>query len=208
MPVKREDIVRIYSRYASFYDLIFSPFFLPRLKLGIEKLGIREGDKILEIGTGTGLSLPFYPPYCQVFAVDITRKMLERAKEKVAKYRLSHVTLWEMDGENLTFRDDVFDHTVLPFVVNVVPHPKALFDEVRRVTKTHGKILIINHFSNGSGILSRLERLFSPFFMKLGWKIDFPFAALQSNFSLSIAEAVRKRRLDPWFIITAINAKR
>jgi phosphatidylethanolamine/phosphatidyl-N-methylethanolamine N-methyltransferase len=206
--VNRQQVVKIYSRYAPFYDLLFSPFFLPRLRLGIEKLGIREGDRILEIGTGTGLSLPFYPPYCRVFAVDVTRRMLEHAKRRVTRYGLSHVTLWEMDGEKLTFRDSVFDHTVLPFVVNVVPHPKTLFEEVKRVTKTYGKILIINHFSNGNGMLSRLERLLSPLFLKLGWKIDFPFAALQSSFSLSIAETTKMRRFDPWFIVTAINSKR
>jgi len=205
--VQKAEIQKIYSRYSGFYDLIFTQLFSPRIRLGLEKIGIQRDDKIIEVGVGTGLSLTLYPESCRVVGIDITRRMLERAKAKKEKFGLSHVDLFEMDGENICFDDNSFDHAVLPFVISVVPNLERLMAEVKRVTKNGGKIIIMNHLCVKMSLFSKMEEKLSPFFMKLGWKTGLSVDVLSNHCNLHIEEISRKHRLDPWFIIHATNRK-
>lgn len=205
--VQKAEIQKIYSRYSGFYDIIFAQLFYPRIRFGLEKIGIMPDDRIIEVGVGTGLSLPLYPPSCKVVGIDITRRMLEKAREKKKKFGFSHVELFEMDGENICFADDSFDHAVLPFVVSVVPNLERLMAEVKRVTKGGGKIIIINHLCTKLSFLSKMEEKLSPLFMKLGWKMGLSVDALSNHCNLHIEEISRKHKLDPWFILHATNKK-
>jgi phosphatidylethanolamine/phosphatidyl-N-methylethanolamine N-methyltransferase len=205
--VQKAEIQKIYGRYSGFYDIIFEQFFYPRIRLGLEKIGIQRGDRIIEVGVGTGFSLSLYPETCQVVGIDITRRMLERAKAKKEKLGLSHIDLFEMDGENICFDDDSFDHAVLPFVISVVPNLERLMAEIKRVTKKGGKIIIMNHLCTKISWLSRMEEMLSPFFMKLGWNAGLSIDKLSNHCNLHIEEVSRKHKLDPWFILNATNRK-
>ena len=205
--MQKAEIQKIYSRYSGFYDLIFAQLFSPRIRLGLEKIGIQKGDRIIEVGVGTGLSLSLYPQSCQVVGIDITRRMLERAKAKKEKLGLRHIELFEMDGENICFDDDSFDHAVLPFVISVVPNLERLIKEIKRVTKNGGKIVIMNHLCAKSSLFSKMEERLSPFFMKLGWKTGLSVDVLTNHCNLHIEEISRKHKLDPWFVLHAINRK-
>ena len=203
----RDEIRKIYSRYAKVYDAIFAQSFLPRIRLGLQKIGIKKGDTIIEIGVGTGLSLPLYPDSCRVVGIDITRKMLTQAKQKKDRFGFDHVSLFEMDAENITFADNSFDHAVVPFVVSVVPDPVRMMSEIKRIVKKNGKIIVINHFESKHGLLSRIEKLFSPLFLHLGWKAAVPMDLLSNHCNLCIEEVSKKYKLDPWFIVHATNKK-
>lgn len=203
--MQKAEIQKIYSRYSCFYDIIFSQFFYPRIRLGLEKIGIKNGDRIIEVGVGTGLSLSLYPQSCKVVGIDITRKMLEKAKAKKEKFGFNHVDLFEMDGENICFDDNSFDHAVLPFVASVVPSVEQLMSEVKRVTKKGGKIIIINHLSSKLSFISSMEKLLTPVFMKLGWRTGLSVDTFSNNCNLHIEEVLKKYRLDPWFILHATN---
>ena len=205
--MQKEQIKKIYSRYSPVYDVIFAQIFSPRIRLGLKKIGIREGDRILEVGVGTGLSLPFYPDNCNVVGIDITRKMLERAYGKKEKLGLDHVNLFEMDAENLAFEDNSFDHAVVPFVISVVPNPEKMVSEVKRVTKKDGNILIINHFCSNNLFLSKLENFISPVSAKIGWRYGVSTDLISNHCNLYIEEIAKKNRLDPWRIIHAKNRK-
>lgn len=205
--MQNAEIQKIYSRYSGFYDLIFAQLFSPRIRLGLQKIGIQKGERILEVGVGTGLSLVLYPETCQVIGIDITRRMLERAKAKKEKLGLSHINLFEMDGENICFKNNSFDHAVLPFVISVVPNLERLMEEVKRVTKHGGKIIIMNHLWTKSSLFSRMEEKLSPFFMKLGWRTGLSVDILANHCSLHIDEMSRRNKLDPWFILQATNRK-
>ena len=195
--MNREQVRTIYSQYSSVYDLFFSHFFSPRIKLGLERSDIQKGDKVLEVGVGTGISLGLYPESCTVVGVDVTRKMLEKAQGKKAAMQLDNVHLLEMDGENLTFADDSFDHSVAAFVVTVVPNPEKMVAEMKRVTKKNGN----------NGLLLKLEKLFSPLCERWGWRSDVSTNLLSNHCSLHIKEIFKKTRLDPWSIIIATNNK-
>ncbi len=203
----RQEIRKIYSRYAAVYDVIFAKWFFPRIKLGLEKIGIKAGDRIIEVGVGTGLSLSLYPPSCKVMAIDITREMLKKAKQKKEKYGFDHVSLFEMDAETIGFADDSFDHAVLPFVVSVVSNPVKMMSEVKRITKNNGTIIVVNHFSSGNAILAGLEKLFSPLFLQLGWKAAVPLELLANHCGLHIEEISKKHKFDLWSVLYATNKK-
>ena len=94
--------------------------------------------------------------------IDVTTKMLEKAREKKEKHKLDHVELIEMDAENMTFEDNSFDHAVAAFVVTVVPNPEKMVSEMKRVTKAGGNIVILNHFCSNNTFLSKIEKVFSP----------------------------------------------
>ncbi len=205
--MNREQVRSIYGQYSSVYDLFFSHLFSPRIKMGLEKSDIQKGDKVLEVGVGTGISLHMYPDSCMLVGVDVTRKMLEKAQVKKEAMQLENVHLLEMDGENLTFADDTFDHSVAAFVVTVVPNPEKMVAEMKRVTKKNGNIVICNHFCSNNGFLVKLEKFFSPVCEKWGWRSDLSINLLSNHCSLHIKEVFKKTRLDPWSIIIATNHK-
>ena len=205
--MNQEEVKTIYTRYSSVYDRIFSHFFFPRIKLGINKSRISEGDRVIEVGIGTGMSLPLYPGGCKVVGIDVTRKMLEKAREKKEKHKLDHVELIEMDAEQMTFEDNSFDHAVAAFVVTVVPNPEKMVAEMKRVTKAGGNIVILNHFCSKNAFLSKIEKVFSPLCEKWGWRSDISLDLLSNHCNLQISQVLKKNRLDPWSIIIATNNK-
>lgn len=205
--MNRDDVKEIYGKYSSVYDSIFSHFFSPRLRIGLSKSNIKPGDRVIEVGVGTGISLPFYPDECKVVGIDLTRQMLNKAKEKKAKYKLSHVDLIEMDAENIAFADDSFDHAVAGFVVSVVPNPEKMVSELKRVTKKNGTILILNHFCSKNAFISKVERFFSPLCEKWGWRSDITIDLLSNHCNLQIEQIYKKHRFDLWSIIVAANNK-
>jgi phosphatidylethanolamine/phosphatidyl-N-methylethanolamine N-methyltransferase len=117
------------------------------------------------------------------------------------------VDLFEMDAESIAFADNSFDHAVVPFVLSVVPNPEKMVSEVKRVTKSGGGIVIINHFASGNRFLSRIEGLLGPLFRKLGWRAGPAMDLLSNHCSLAIDGVMRKSRFDPWLIVNATNRK-
>ncbi len=205
--MNKAEVKNIYTKYSSVYDKVFSHFFFPRIKIGIAKSSIKQGDRVIEVGIGTGISLPLYPDGCNIVGIDVTRKMLEKAREKKERQNLKNVHLLEMDAENMTFNDDSFDHAVAAFVVTVVPNPEKMVAEMKRVTKNNGNIVILNHFCSRNPFFSRMEKVFSPLCEKWGWRSDISLDLLSNHCNLHIDEVLKKNKLDPWSIIIATNKK-
>ena len=173
----------------------------------MERSGIRKGDRVIEVGVGTGISLSLYPLGCHVVGIDFTRKMLDKAQEKKNLHRLDHVELIEMNAENMTFEDNSFDHSLAAFVITVAPNPEKVVSEMKRVTKKGGSILIFNHFSSKNPVLAGMNRFFSPLTEKCGWRSDITLDLLSNHCNLQINEVLKKNRLDPYSIIIATNNK-
>ncbi|MGD0229070.1 MAG: methyltransferase domain-containing protein [Syntrophorhabdales bacterium] len=205
--MNQDEVKSIYTRYSSVYDKIFSHFFFPRIRLGLDRSEINGGDRIIEVGVGTGISLSLYPEGCRIVGIDVTRKMLEKAQEKKERHKLDHVELVEMDAENMTFDDDSFDHAVAAFVVTVVPNPQKMVSEMKRVTKSGGNIVILNHFCSKNAFVSKVEKVFSPLCEKWGWRSDISLDLLSNHCDLQIKHVLKKNKYDPWSIIIATNKK-
>lgn len=167
-------IEHAYKRYARVYDFAFGAVFQPGRKAIIERMKCNPGDKILEVGVGTGLSLPLYPENVNITGIDISSEMLERARTRVWRDRLFNVDqLSVMDAENMKFADNSFDKVVAMHVASVVPDPERLVQEMRRVCKENGQIVFVNHFNSQNPVLGSFERLIAPLSRQLGFRPDF-----------------------------------
>ena len=131
--IDREGVAKAYGRWAPIYDLVFGSVFERGRKASIAAAE-RIGGRILEVGVGTGLSLPEYAWTNRLIGVDFSAPMLRRAKERVAEHRLTNVDgLAVMDAQHLGFQDGAFDVVVAQYVITVVPDPEATLDEFARV---------------------------------------------------------------------------
>ena len=167
-------IEQAYRRYARFYDVCFGAVFQPGRRAIVDRMGCGPGERILEVGVGTGLSLPLYPQYVSVVGIDISRHMLDQARVRQAHCGLENVAeLMVMDAENMGFKDDSFDKVVAMYVASVVPNPERLVDEMRRVCKAGGQIYMVNHFHSRNPILGGVESLLAPLSKQLGFRPDF-----------------------------------
>ena len=141
----------VYEKMASVYDLFFGLPLHHGRATAIRRMAIKPNDQILEVGVGTGISLPLYPRKCSVTAIDLSDGMLERARTRVEQYSLRNVHLIQMDATKLKFPDNSFDIVYAPYFISCVPDPLAVTREMRRVCRPGGSLVFLNHFlSDGS----------------------------------------------------------
>ena len=162
-----------YRLYAPVYDRVFAPSFSEGHRKMYQSLDLEEGDRILEVGVGTGISLAFCPDYVQVEGIDFSESMLRQARQKMDDGGIgSNVVLSKMDAHELGFDDNTFDHSLVAHALSVVSKPSRVLSEMKRVTKVGGRICIVNHYSKGRslalGIWNPLRKR-----LGLGMKVDF-----------------------------------
>src|SRR5262245_49343924 len=116
-------IDRVYAKLTPVYDLIFGPILQPGRIKAITRMNLRPGDRVLEVGAGTGINAPLYPRDCLVTAVDLSSTMLEKARERIARNGLRNIRVLETDAAHLTFADSSFDCVYAPYTISVVPDP-------------------------------------------------------------------------------------
>src|SRR5215469_16940610 len=166
-------VTKAYARWAPVYDLVFGAVF-ERGRQAAVAAAERIGGRILEVGVGTGISLPLYSSDCRLCGVDISEPMLRKAQERVAELNLGNVEgLWAMDAERLSFPDGSFDVVVAQYVITTVPNPEATLDEFARVLKPGGEIVLVSRVGAEAGLRRALERWFAPAARKLGWRTEF-----------------------------------
>lgn len=205
--LETETIKKIYAGYSNAYDAIFKRFFFPRIKHAIATMDIRHGDKVLDVGVGTGLSLPLFPRYCDVTGIDISSAMLKKAKEKTNKLNLNHIELMEMDAMNLEFPDNSFDKVFISHVVSVVPDPYKTMSEVKRVCKRNGKIVVVNHFRSPNKMVGSVVRMLNPITKKIGWRTDLSLDEFIKKANLCVEKKYKLKKIDLWYVIFAVNEK-
>jgi len=171
----KDTIEKAYARWAPVYDLVFGAVFEQGRHAAIAAAE-RIGGRILEVGVGTGLSLPYYSADLRLYGVDISEPMLRKAQQRVNELGLKNVeALAVMDAEHLDFPDAAFDAIVAQYVITTVPHPEATLDEFARVLKPGGEIILVSRVGAEAGMRRALERWFAPAARKLGWRTEFAF---------------------------------
>ncbi len=174
----KADIAKAYARWAPVYDFVFGAVFERGRKAAIEAAE-RIGGRILEVGVGTGLSLPGYSWSNRLIGVDFSAPMLRKAKARVTEHRLTNVDgLAVMDAQHLGFADAAFDVIVAQYVITAVPDPEATLDEFARVIKPGGEIILVNHLGADAGLRAACERAFAPLARRLGWRPEFRWERL------------------------------
>lgn len=176
--IDKTSVERAYARWAPVYDLVFGAVFAHGRQASIAAAE-RVGGRILEVGVGTGISLPQYARGNRLVGVDLSEPMLRKAAGRVREHKLTNVeALSVMDAERLALPDQSFDVVVAQYVITAVPHPEATLDEFARVIKPGGEIILVNHIGAESGPRRIFEICFAPVARKLGWRPEFPFARL------------------------------
>jgi phosphatidylethanolamine/phosphatidyl-N-methylethanolamine N-methyltransferase len=200
--VENDFVARVYENIAWFYDFTFGPALHPGRMQAIQRMGIKPGDHVLEVGVGTGINAALYPPDCAVTGIDLSAPMLEKARERVARKGVRNVRLVEMDAADMKFADSTFDIVYAPYLISVVPDPIAVVKEMRRVCRPGGRIIILNHFRSAGRIASTLERMIAPFTLYLGFKsdLDLPAFLVQADLQPISIEKVNVPRI--WSLVT------
>ncbi|HLB95230.1 MAG TPA: methyltransferase domain-containing protein [Nitrospiria bacterium] len=202
-----EKIEKVYSIYSGFYDLLFGKIFHDSRHTAIKLLSIQPGERILEVGVGTGLALPLYPQDCQVVGIDLTGPMLEKGIDKIARRKLHHIHLQQMDATHMAFAEDSFDAVMAAYVMSAVPQPHSVLSEMCRVCRPGGRIVLLNHFSNGNPVLSRLEKSISPLCTKIGFRTDLSLEELLEGSPLAIQQKLKVNPFRYWQVVQCINRK-
>jgi phosphatidylethanolamine/phosphatidyl-N-methylethanolamine N-methyltransferase len=168
-------LTKAYARWAPVYDLVFQRLFEKGRKAAVEAAD-RIGGRILEVGVGTGMSLPHYSSSSRLCGIDISEPMLNKARRRVQELGLTNVEgLWVMDAENMEFPEGSFDVVVAQHVVTTVPNPEATLDELARVLRPGGEIVLVSRIGADEGLRLDVERRLMPVTRKLGWRAEFPW---------------------------------
>lgn len=195
-------VLDAYRRWAPIYDYTFGMVAREGRRHAVELINEGAG-RVLEVGVGTGLSLPDYVKHLEIVGIDLSPDMLEKARERVAAEELGHVTgLHEMDAADLKFPDGAFDTVVAMYVMTVVPEPEIVMRELARVTKPGGQVLLVNHFSQREGVRGWVERRMAPFADKIGWRSVFDVSRVTVCDDLDLVE---RKSLRPFGLFTMIR---
>jgi len=180
--IDKQSVERAYARWAPVYDLVFGAVFERGRRAAIaaaEQVCGPKGGRILEVGVGTGISLPDYARINRLVGIDLSEPMLRKAQARVAEQKLTNVdALAVMDAAHLALPDKSFDAVVAQYVITAVPHPEATLDEFARVIRPGGEIVLVNHIGAESGPRRAFEQCFAPVARKLGWRPEFPYRRL------------------------------
>ena len=191
----------LYDLWAKFYDRTFGALVHRRQTRAIEELRVRPGDRVLDLGVGTGLSLMKYPREAAVVGVDLSGGMLARAKEKLDQQGFDNVSLVQGDAMQTPFADDAFDCVMVSHVISVVSDPNRLLAEAKRVVKPEGRIVVLNHFQSHQPVVSYAERVLNPVFVKIGWRSDLTLHECLRGLGLHVLYHFKLSWIDFWQIV-------
>jgi len=206
--LSQKTVQRAYAAVSPFYDLLFDRIFYPGRVDAVKLLGVSPGNRILEVGIGTGLNLPLYPHHHQLVGIDLSAQMLRKARERVRELHVTHVHLAVMDAMRLAFKDNSFDHVLATYVISVVPDPIQVLREIMRVCRPKGRIVILNHFKSDHPVMGRLERLMAPLITRTGlFRPDLQLSPLLEKVNLVPDQIHRVNLLSGWRLLRCINSK-
>jgi phosphatidylethanolamine/phosphatidyl-N-methylethanolamine N-methyltransferase len=203
--VENDFVEGVYDKLAKVYDLFFGPTLHPGRLRAIERMHIQAGERVLEVGVGTGINLSLYPREAAVTGIDFSSSMLEKARERAARKDAAPVRLLQMDAADLRFADDSFDIVYAPYLISVVPDPVKVAQEMRRVCRPGGRIIFLNHFLSPNAVLSRMERLISPFTIHIGFKSDLDLPAFLAQADLEPVSIEKVNIPKIWSLVTCVK---
>ena len=203
-----QDTLRTYRAFSGTYDVVFGPVFHIGRKEAVRKVNTRPGQRILEVGVGTGLSLPFFRKDARVTGIDVSAEMLAKARTRVEQRKLTNVEgLMEMDAEHMSFPDNSFDAVLALYVASVVPNPARFAAEMRRVCIPGGTIVIVNHFTSENPLLRFIEKRLAPLAGKIGFHADFPLDEFLAASRLDVRQSLPSNLFGYWRLLNCVNVK-
>jgi phosphatidylethanolamine/phosphatidyl-N-methylethanolamine N-methyltransferase len=207
MAIDREQIERVYSNYAGVYDRVFGRVFQDSREAVVRNLKVEPGERVLEVGVGTGLCLPLYPADCDITAIDVSAAMLDKAAVRVRELGLSNVKLMKMDAGEMDFADSSFDIVIAAYVVTAVPDHRKLMKEMIRVSRPGGRLILLNHFTQDSPLIAAVEKAISPICVRIGFRTDLSVDEVIDGWPLIKERDERVKPLGMWHVVECVNNK-
>jgi len=204
--VENHFVEAVYDKLSIVYDLTFGPTLHPGRLRAIERMHIQPGERVLEVGVGTGINLSLYPREAAVTGIDFTAAMLAKARERAARKNAAPVRLLQMDAADLKFADGSFDIVYAAYLISVVPDPVKVAQEMRRVCRPGGRIIFLNHFLSPNLFLSRIERLISPATIHIGFKSDVDLPAFLAQAELEPVSIEKVNWPKIWSLVTCVKS--
>lgn len=205
---KQKIVEKFYEGVAPFYNLVFGKLlFLEGREASIDLLEIKSGQKVLEVGVGTGLTLPLYPSHCSVVGVDLSRNMLKEAEILIKKKKLKNCTVREMNATNLEFADNTFDRVLGNLFISATSFPRESLLEMKRVCKPGGTIVLMNHFKSEHKVIGLMETAFNPLARHIGFKSNLEMEPLLESVGLKPKEIQKVNMFNLWTAVSMVNKK-
>jgi len=205
--LEKRQVQRAYELYAPVYDFIFDWIFAPGRAAAVKPLALQPNDRVLEVGIGTGLNLPLYPPAVRLTGIDLSQEMLDKAVERVQTLTMPNVTLKVMDATSMDFGENEFDKALATYTISAVPDPVAVLREMRRVVRPDGILVLLNHFRSERRAVGRFEDLVAPICTRLGWKSNLPLTPLLKQVGLTAEVVVKVNMFNGWRLVKCVNRK-
>ncbi|TVQ80983.1 MAG: methyltransferase domain-containing protein [Bradymonadales bacterium] len=201
-----DSVQKVYNRYSGVYDFYFGKVFEEGRKKAIASLDCQGGEKVLEVGVGTGLSLPLYPAETEVYGIDISSDMLAKAKALKEERDLQNVKVLEvMNAQEMSFPDNYFDKVVAMYVATVVPDPVAFVNEVKRVCKPKGRIVLVNHFHNPKTLFGKVAKLFVPLSRMIGFHPNISLDRFTQETGVKVVSKAPVNLFKQWTVLVTEN---
>ncbi|MCO5142889.1 MAG: methyltransferase domain-containing protein [Oligoflexia bacterium] len=201
-------VERIYEAMAPYYDFIYGKLlFNEGREVSIELLDLKSGDRILEVGVGTGLTLPLYPLNCKVVGVDLSENMLKEAEKLIKKKKLRNFEVKKMDATKLEFKDSSFDAVLGNLFISATTYPENALREMIRVCKPKGMIVLMNHFLSENPWVARAETAFNPIAEKIGYKSNLEMNNLLASVGLKPKTIKKVNLFNLWTAVSMENNK-
>jgi phosphatidylethanolamine/phosphatidyl-N-methylethanolamine N-methyltransferase len=207
MQMQEASTRRIYDIQSKVYDKTFGKLVQRRIARAIEHIDIRDTDKVLDVGVGTGGALQYYPRRGRIYGIDLSSGMLKKAQAKITELGMDHATILQADAMHLPFADDSFDHLFISHVITVVSNPYRLIRECQRVLKPGARIVMVNHFQSTNRFIAMLEKWLCPLCTKLGWRSDLPLNDLVVRTGVQVDYRYKLESIDLWETVVITNTK-
>ncbi|MBC7779024.1 MAG: methyltransferase domain-containing protein [Proteobacteria bacterium] len=198
---------RIYDAYAKIYDRLFGRVFDAPRKRAVEWLAATPGERVLEVGVGTGIALPMYGSGPWVIGVDFSFGMLLQAQRCIAVNRIGNAHILRMDAMRMAFADSSFDALMAAYVVTAVPDHKRLLGEMVRVCRPGGRIVIVNHLHHRNRWIAFGQRMLSPLTQRLGWRTDLSLDDVLADTPIEVVRVTTVPPFGLWYLVEGRNTK-
>lgn len=201
-------IESVYNQLAPVYNFVYGKlFFNEGRRVSIELLELEPGDRVLEVGIGTGLTLPMYPQDCTIVGIDLSEGMLEEARELIRKQRIKNASVQYMNANKLAFPDNSFDAVLGNLFISATSDPIGAMNEMKRVCKPGGMLVLMNHFRSKNKVVAGMEGAILPLAKRMGFDSTLDLDELLAKAGLRPKRLEKVNLLNMWTAVSMVNTK-